>query len=74
MHSTNDLFCRFCRNHAEPDKHIALICAYWEEIGQRWSSWEEMDQKKKWLRQVKDREEEYMVDLVETCFLNLDLY
>ena len=51
-----------------------MICPYGEEIGQRWSSWEETDEKKKWLKRVKDREEEHTVDLVETFFSNLDLY
>ena len=55
-------------------KHVALICPYREEIGRKWSSWEEMDKRKKWLKKMKDREEEYMVDLVETFFSNLDLY
>ena len=31
----------------ETVKHIALICANGEEIGRSWSSWEEMDEKKK---------------------------
>ena len=58
----------------ETGKHVALICPYGEEIGRGWSSWEEMDEKKKWLKKVKDGEEEYTVDLVETFFSNLDLY
>ena len=33
-----------------------------------------MDEKKKWLKKMKDREEEYMMDLMETFFSNLDLY
>ena len=33
-----------------------------------------MDEKMKWLKKVKDRKEEYTVDLVETFFLNLDVY
>ena len=58
----------------ETGKHVALICPYGEEIGRRWSNWEEMDEKKKWLKKMKDREEEFTVDLVETFFANLDLY
>ena len=57
----------------ETGKHVALICPYREEIGRRWSSWGEMNEKK-WLKRVKDREEEYTVDLVETFFSNLNLY
>ena len=74
LDGTNDPTCRFCRNHTETGKHIALVCPYGEEIGRRWSRWEEMDEKKKWLTKVKDGEEEYTVDLVETFFSNLDLY
>ena len=33
-----------------------------------------MDEKKKWLKTVKDGEKEHTVDLVETFFSNLDLY
>ena len=33
-----------------------------------------MDKKKKWLKKVKNREEEYTVDLMEMLFSNLDLY
>ena len=51
-----------------------MICPYGEEIGRRWSSWEEMDEKKRWMKKVKDGEEEYTVDLVETFFSNIDLY
>ena len=39
--------CRFRRNHMETGEHIALVCPYGEEIGRRWSSWKEMDEKKK---------------------------
>ena len=58
----------------ETGKHVALVCPYGEEIGRRWSSWEEMDEKRKQRKKIKDREEEYTVDLVETFFSNLDLY
>ncbi|KAF8419629.1 hypothetical protein BGX38DRAFT_1280341 [Terfezia claveryi] len=40
-----------------------------EEIGRRWSNWEEMDAGKR----VKDGGEEYAVDLVETFFSSFDL-
>ena len=58
----------------ETGQHIALVCPYGEEIGQRWCSWEEMDEKKKWMKKIKDREKEHIEDLVETFFSNLDLY
>ena len=74
LDDTNDPICRFCGNNEETRKHIALICPYGEEIGRRWSSWEEMDEKKRWLKKVKDGKEEFTVDLVETFFSNLDLY
>ena len=74
MDNTTDPSRRFCGKHVQTGKHIALICPYGEEIGRRWSSWEKMDAKKRWLKKVKDEEEEYSVDLVETFFSNLDLY
>ena len=58
----------------ETGEHIALVCPHGEEIGQRWNSWKEMDEKKRWMKKVKDGEEEVMIDLVETFFSNLDLY
>ena len=74
LDNTKDPSCRFCGNHMETGKHLALVCSYGEEIGRRWSSWKEMDEKRKWMKKVKDRKEKYMVDLVETFFSNLDLY
>ena len=35
LEDTNDPSCRFCSNHIETGKHVALICPYGEEIGQR---------------------------------------
>ena len=55
-------------------KHLALVNPYGEKIGYSWSSWQEMDEKKKWLKEVKHMKEEYMKDLMETFFPNLDLY
>ena len=39
-------------------KYVVLVCLHEEEIVRRWSSWEEMDAKKKWMKKMKDREEE----------------
>ena len=44
---TNNPMCRFCGNHIETGKHVALVCPYGEEIGQRWSNWKSMDDKMK---------------------------
>ena len=74
LNETIHLMCRFCGNHMEIDKHVALVCPYGEEIDRRWNNWEEMDEKKKWLKKMKDGKEEYTVDLVETFFSYLDLY
>ena len=38
LDNTADLTCRYCGNYTETGKHVALICPYREEIGQRWSS------------------------------------
>ena len=33
-----------------------------------------MDEKNKWLKKVKYKEEEHVADLVETVFSNIELY
>ena len=58
----------------ETGEHVALGWTHGEDIGRRWSSWEEIDKKKKWMKKVKGGEEEYTMDLVETFFYNLDLH
>ena len=58
----------------ETSKHFALMWPYGKEMERRWSSWDKMDEKKKWLKKVKDGKEEYAVDLVESLFSNLDVY
>lgn len=58
----------------ERGRHIAFTCLYGDKIGRRWSSWKDIDEKKNWLKKIKDREEEFPVDLVEMFFSNLDLY
>ena len=74
LDDTTDPTCRFCGNQVETGKHVALVCPFGEEIRRRWSTWEDMDERKKWLKKVKDGEGEYTEDLVETFFSNLDLY
>ena len=74
LNSIMNSFYRFCKRHIETDKYIALVWLYREDMGPRWSNWEEMDKKKKYLKKVKDREKQYTMDLVETFFLNLNLY
>ncbi|KAF8416879.1 hypothetical protein EV426DRAFT_703220 [Tirmania nivea] len=73
LDDTGDPTCRTCGRHVETDKHVALLCPRGEEIGRRWGNWEEMDDRKRWLKKVKDEGDEYTVDLVETFFSNLDL-
>ena len=48
LDSTNDPTCRFSVNHMETDKHVGSVCQYGKEIGRRWSSWKEMDERKTW--------------------------
>jgi len=45
----------------------------WEQIGRRWGTWEDMDDRKRWEKSEKDAEGYYMVDLVETFYSNTDL-
>ncbi|KAF8418742.1 hypothetical protein EV426DRAFT_720464 [Tirmania nivea] len=73
LDDTVDPTCRTCGRHVETGGHVALVCPHGEEIGRRWSNWEEMNERKKWAKKVKDGGEVYMVDLVETFFSNLDL-
>ncbi|KAF8417519.1 hypothetical protein EV426DRAFT_645802 [Tirmania nivea] len=73
LDDTVDPTCRSCRRHVETGKHVALVCPRGEEIRRRWGNWEEMDEPRRWLKKVKDGGDEYMVDLVETFFSNLDL-
>jgi len=35
--------------------------------------WEQMDEKERWMKKVKDPDGDYVVDLVETFFTDLDL-
>jgi len=35
--------CRKCKKYAETGKHVALVCTHGEDIGRRWSTWEDMD-------------------------------
>ena len=48
----DDPTCQKCGKHVETGKHIALVCTHGEEIGRRWSSWEDMDEKKEWMKRL----------------------
>jgi len=45
-----------------------LVCTHGEDIGRRWSTWEDMDDRVRWARKEKDEKGFYTVDLVETFF------
>jgi len=66
--------CRKCGRYAETGKHVALVCTHGEDIGPRWSTWENMDDRARWARKEKDGEGFYMVDLVEMFFSKIDLH
>jgi len=51
-----------------------LVCTHGEDIGRRWSTWEDRDDRARWARKKKDKKGFYMVDLVETFFSKIDLY
>jgi len=57
----------------ETGKHVALDCTHGEEIGRRWGTSEDMDDRASWVGKEKDEEGFYMVDLVETFFSKIDL-
>jgi len=65
--------CRKCKRYAETGKHVALVCTHGEDIGRRWSTWEDMDDRARWARKEQDGERFYTVDLVETFFSMIDL-
>jgi len=70
---TDDPECRKCGRYAETGKHVALVCTHGEDIGRRWSTWEDMDDRARWARKEKDEKGFYTVDLVETFFSKIDL-
>jgi len=65
--------CRKCGRYAETGKHVALVCIHGEDIGRRWKTWDQMVEPERWRKRVKDPDEVYELDLVETFFTNLDL-
>jgi len=70
---TEDPECRKCGRYAETGRHIALLCTHGEDIGWRWSTWEDMDDRARWAKKEKDEKGFYTVDLVETFFSKIDL-
>jgi len=70
---TDNPECRKCGKHAETGKHVALVCTHEEDIGWRWSTWEDMDDRARWAKKEKDEKGFYTVDLVETFFSKIDL-
>ncbi|KAF8441147.1 hypothetical protein BGX38DRAFT_823305 [Terfezia claveryi] len=51
-----DPMYRTCGRYVETGKHVAPCV---EEIGRRWGSWEDMNDRRRWLKKVKDGGEEY---------------
>ena len=49
---------------------MALVCTHGEGIARRWGCWEDMDERDRWVKKVKDPGGGYVVDLVETFFAN----
>jgi len=74
IRKTDDPECRKCGRYAETGKHIALVCTHGEDIGRRWSTWEDMDDRARWAKKEKDEKGFYTVDLVETFFSKIDLH
>ncbi|KAF8419213.1 hypothetical protein EV426DRAFT_702095 [Tirmania nivea] len=71
LDDTVDPTCRTCGRHVETGGHVALVCPRGEEIGRRWSNWEEMDERKKWAKKVKDGGEVYMPGATRTAGMSL---
>jgi len=70
---TDDPECRKCERYTETGKHVAMVCTHGEDIGRRWSTWEDMDDRARWAKKEKDEKGFYTVDLVETFFSKIDL-
>jgi len=52
---------------------VTLVCTAGEWLGRRWSSWEQADDRRVWMRKRKDGDKEVVIDLVEYFFTKLDL-
>jgi len=50
-----------------------LVCTHGKHIGRKSGTWEDMDDRARWARKEKDKEEYYTVDLVEIFFSQIDL-
>jgi len=68
-----DPTCRVCHNLVT-GHHVALVCTAGEWIGRRWSSWEQADDRKVWMRKKKDGDKEIVIVMVEEFFTKLDLW
>lgn len=42
LDDTIDPTCRACGRYVKTGRNVALVCLRGEEIGRRWSNWEEM--------------------------------
>jgi len=58
-----------CGNRETCSPGLHTWRGYWEEVG----TWGKMDEKERWMKKVKDSDGDYVVDLVETFFADLDL-
>ena len=54
LQSSDDPECRKCGRYAETGKYVALVCTHGEQIGRRWGTWENMDDRKRWAKKEKD--------------------
>jgi len=70
---TENSQCRKCGRYAETGKHVALVCTHGEDIGWRWNTWEDIDDRARWARTEKDEKGFYTFDLVEMFFTKIDL-
>ena len=61
----SDLMCRMCGEAGETGDHIALTCPEGEWLNRRWSPWEQMDEKERWMRKEKDGDRVVVTDIVE---------
>jgi len=64
--------CRKCGKYVETGRHVALSV----RVGGRWGGggmMGDMDERGRWMQKVKDPDGDYVAELVETFFANLDI-
>ena len=66
--------CRLCQSPRETGTHRAFGCLEGGWRGRRWSSWEQIDEKARWVKKEEQEDGKVVVrDRVEIWFAGLEL-